>query len=300
MMSARKSAPIRRTSTPNTRSPSQAQPPTAQTPLHQRKELPPRGVGLVTTRDVLVGQLILAEEPRIEITELVQKQKAAMMASKLSEEQKNHLHDYHGPQPSDFAPWTPSEDSDGECDGSALQEILNNNSFIVNPGKFGSGKVVLFNDISKINHSCLPTAARVWIPYPAPQPGPMQPVTGYMAVRARTFIPSGDEITIDYKAGPDWPDKTDRLSLLQPYGFICDCVLCNEYLCKDSDARREELQKYLDAQRDKVSDGSIPALIRVQIVQEYVDRVEAELGGTTENFRYGKTCRIMDDRLADA
>ncbi|KAI0042507.1 SET domain-containing protein [Auriscalpium vulgare] len=94
--------------------------------------------------------------------------------------------------------------------------ITKTNAFRINriPGCIGpcSG---IFNDISRINHSCMPNAMYYWIP---------ESLTG--EVRALRRIAPGEEITISYlELSASYEER--REDLRERYGFACTCTSCS-------------------------------------------------------------------------
>jgi hypothetical protein len=80
----------------------------------------------------------------------------------------------------------------------------------------GEGTSGIFAIASRINHSCSPNANQTW-----------NSRIGCLTVHAIKDIPINEEITIPYV----FPtlDRSQRLSGLKGYGFVCTCPICDDF-----------------------------------------------------------------------
>ncbi|KAF2488254.1 hypothetical protein BU16DRAFT_587044 [Lophium mytilinum] len=147
--------------------------------------------------------------------------------------------------------------------------------------------LLVFEEISMINHSCLPNAVFAW-----------DSERGLATVHATQQIPHGQEILIEYDCDMTFlPAATRTPLILQELNFQCVCPLCTAAInTADSDNRRTQLQ-VLDTAIDtawrhyragtwQTNVTDLEQKQFVPMVNEYYNLLEAE--------------RIMDIRLVDA
>jgi hypothetical protein len=97
---------------------------------------------------------------------------------------------------------------------------INNNQFNNNEW------LVFYNDISRINHSCVPNARTSDIIDAIPNPN----LLGRMKVIATKDIEAGDEIMIEYLTDRNFwlqPHATRRAILQANWHFLCQCDACH-------------------------------------------------------------------------
>lgn len=92
-----------------------------------------------------------------------------------------------------------------------LQNIIRSNGYPLGPGSDVGG---VFENISRINHSCLPNAVQAWNAQNREE-----------TVYAVRDIQPGTEITLSYHAGG--PSTVRKALLKENFGFDCACELCS-------------------------------------------------------------------------
>mmetsp|Transcript_10770 Transcript_10770/g.33908 ORF Transcript_10770/g.33908 Transcript_10770/m.33908 type:complete len:227 (+) Transcript_10770:561-1241(+) len=89
----------------------------------------------------------------------------------------------------------------------------------------GEDAYALFRTISRLNHSCQPTATVRW-----ETAGSDGGASGRVVVRAARDLAPGEALTINYGL-PDiesWPVSKRRASMFRLKGFMCQCAKCVE------------------------------------------------------------------------
>ena len=252
---------------------------------------PGRGQGLVAVRRIAVGELIMKEEPDIEVDTEAWDTDPGIGVAKFTAVQRKHLENFKGPG----RDWVPLLNERGKWSEDAYLATFDNNCFTADSDDEEDSKLVVFNDITLINHSCSPNVAQAWKDYGFSISGRTQLVSGCMEIRARTNIAAGTELLLDYQWSREWPKRAERRQSLRPYGFVCHCTICQMLSpCRKSEANRTLLQHYIDVERPILR--SYGTSERLMIVKCYVARVEFELGlvqDATPSIR-------MDERLAEA
>lgn len=188
-----------------------------QSKLYKQDTIPGKGKALIAIQRITPGTLIISEPPLITTAviksgETIEKDLAQHLRTLPKESQRAFLslhNNYPGKNP--------------------LQNIIRSNGYPLGPSSEVGG---VFENISRINHSCLPNAVQAWN-------NKRQDETVY-AVRE---IPEGSEITLSYHAGG--PSSARKKLLKENFGFDCACELCSlatEKL-KESDERLRKAQK---------------------------------------------------------
>eukprot|EP00388_Colpodella_angusta_P016152 GDKJ01040021.1.p1 GENE.GDKJ01040021.1~~GDKJ01040021.1.p1 ORF type:complete len:550 (-),score=108.53 GDKJ01040021.1:184-1653(-) len=103
-------------------------------------------------------------------------------------------------------------------DTRTFYKVLLTNSLAQGPA------VSFFLNISRLNHSCLPTHQVI--------PTQIAPVPTFKVCAIRNTL-AASELTISYRSAIDSPFRT-RIEDLKKWGFTCDCVLCKS---KNGDGR---------------------------------------------------------------
>eukprot|EP00931_Biecheleriopsis_adriatica_P095985 TRINITY_DN69633_c0_g1_i1.p1 TRINITY_DN69633_c0_g1~~TRINITY_DN69633_c0_g1_i1.p1 ORF type:complete len:273 (+),score=33.85 TRINITY_DN69633_c0_g1_i1:40-858(+) len=172
-------------------------------------EIPGRGVGVVATRDISVGELVLAESPVISF------RGSDIWWMRDAQAQFDSL------------PPRVQEQILSLCDAfqlvdeifpggvhKTLEGILKTNAYM-RGSKSDDG--VLCLTTSRFNHSCVANLSHRW------DEELLQHV-----VYANTNIATGDELCTDYL--DPLTEKSERRQLLfEKYGFFCDCAACSTF-----------------------------------------------------------------------
>ena len=197
------------------------QPTATPTTLYKLQAIPGKGKALVATQLITPGTQIISEPPLIttaviKSSDTIEKDLASHLRTLPKDSQRAFLslhNNYPGKNP--------------------LQNIIRSNGYPMGPSSDVGG---VFENISRINHSCMPNAVQAWNKQRAEE-----------TVYAVREISEGTEITLSYHAGG--PSKDRKALLKDNFGFDCACELCalppDEL--KESDERLVKAQK-LDAE----------------------------------------------------
>ncbi|KAI0994927.1 hypothetical protein K3495_g13254 [Podosphaera aphanis] len=200
--------------------------------LWKVQETPGKGFGLIAQQCILPGTLILSEAPLITtacittlsptITEFeLGKAIDALPAEK--REAYFSLHNKHA----DTDPKHP------------LAGIVRSNVY---PLGVNSNVGGIFQNIARINHSCLPNAVQYW-----------NHLLGRETVYCVRQINVGEEITLSYHIGG--PSATRQQVLFEQFGFECRCELCSlpakQLAVSDARLKRAQELDYMIGDLDK-------------------------------------------------
>ncbi|WVQ96198.1 hypothetical protein IAU59_003301 [Kwoniella sp. CBS 9459] len=185
-------------------------------PAFELTAIPGKGLGLVATRYIKRGELILRESPFVLVPlehedQEISSDSVRGIFERLTVEERANFESLYG-----------REDKQAEND--PLVNIVVTNSIPLyreaesedgHPKDFmGLG---LFYMISRINHSCTPNAGWIWYGD-----------EGSMHLYAYTDVSVDTELCASYlDAGILYTQKTRRHKLRQDYGFDCFCTACN-------------------------------------------------------------------------
>ncbi|OWP01110.1 hypothetical protein B2J93_6560 [Marssonina coronariae] len=193
----------------------------AATALWKVVDIPGKGKGLIVTRDIKPGTLLLSEAPLI-TTDVVShldtaEQDLSNALGKLSLGDQDSLRALHNNFP---------ENPDQLCG------ILQSNGY-----PMGAECGGLFPAIARINHSCLPNSVQHW-----------NELLGKLTIHAVRPIAAGEEVTTTYKV-PGASAARKKL-LKENFRFDCVCELCSlpadELRASDERiTRQEELREII-------------------------------------------------------
>jgi len=99
-----------------------------------------------------------------------------------------------------------------------------------NPAENNNEWLVVYNELSRVNHSCVPNA-RISDVWTGSHPNPNPDHLGRMKLIATQDIAANDEIMIEYVTGPAFwlqPRATRRPHLLTHWNFHCLCDACHQ------------------------------------------------------------------------
>lgn len=203
--------------------PEQAEVPTGipDTDLFTIEAIPSKGKGLVASKAIPAGTLLISEPPlfttaSLTNAETIEKDLGAIVRALPREGQKAFLflHNNFPGQPNPFS------------------NIIRSNGYPLGPNSEVGG---IFPLIARMNHSCRPNAQHAW-----------NDKLGRQTVYAVRDVAAGDELTLSYHNGG--PSSERRAALKQFFGFDCACELCAlpPKQLRESDRRLRDAAK-LDA-----------------------------------------------------
>ncbi|KAB8291548.1 hypothetical protein EYC80_006349 [Monilinia laxa] len=185
---------------------------TAETQPWEIKPIPGKGQGVLATRVIAPGTLLFHEKPLLTTESLndpdtIEKDLARILRTLPKESQRAYL-SLHNNYPGQ---------------GSPLTNIIRSNAYPLGPNSPIGG---IFQTISRINHSCLPTTQHSW-----------NAARQEFLVHAVREILPGQEITTSYHVGG--PSSARKAQLREFFKFDCTCTLCSlpEAELQKSDAR---------------------------------------------------------------
>ncbi|KAJ6466295.1 hypothetical protein C8R45DRAFT_485048 [Mycena sanguinolenta] len=207
-------------------------------PSFRLAAVPGMGMGLFSTRDLKMGDLILCERPLLisprgvptdpnpNFTDEMFVQYSMNMYEKCAAMAVDRM------RPKDKAAFMAltnchTEDGSGPCvgiirtNGLGIEGLLPSKTTL--PSDIYSATC---KDISRLNHSCSPNTDRVFD----------LPSLSFRLYAVRD-IPAGEELTLSY-VEVDVP-TAERQKSLKPYGFTCTCAACTD---PSSDARRATIE----------------------------------------------------------
>lgn len=181
------------------------------------QDIPGKGVGVIATRQISVGTLVLSERPIIQVASSTYQANLAHLV--LAQLQKLDSHDREG-----FLALRNTHEQMLPIEG-----IFKTNAIPLGRGSSAGG---IFLQCSRFNHSCTANAAYHW--------DANQKRERVFAIRE---INPEEEIVVSYLSEDVWalPTKERKARILQEFGFQCRCARCenndpNEQL--QSDQRR--------------------------------------------------------------
>lgn len=190
-------------------------------PVWRLESIPGKGKGLIATRDISPGTLILSEPPLIttdviQSIETTEQDLARALKALPKDSQRAYLslhNNYPGKNP--------------------LSNIVRSNGYPLGPNSDVGG---VFPTVSRINHSCRPNAKHSW-----------NPSLRQQTVYALRPIPAGDELSLSYLQGGTSEQRQQELQ--SAFGFTCRCEVCAlpAAALRESDARLRRAQKLHDA-----------------------------------------------------
>jgi SET domain len=174
-----------------------------------------KGLGFIATRRILAGEKILEERPILmgKMTEL--KQRFGIILAQFSSTKRQQIRALYNAFPED-------NDEVG---------ILVTNSYSLGPQGGLSG---LFQNLSRLNHSCRPNSERCW--------DHDQEVETLYALRC---IETGEELTVSYFGNAEMTRAERQCVLRTSWRFECKCECCSltGVTLEASDNRRAFLKK---------------------------------------------------------
>ncbi|KAF4577219.1 hypothetical protein EYR36_005206 [Pleurotus pulmonarius] len=210
-------------------------------------EISGKGLGMVATKDLAPGDLIVAERPLLVAPRLLRTlgsvvfhdnaTKEQQEAAKSFETEKTIRYAYDRMRPEDQAAYMKLHNAHLHDGSGPLFGIMRTNRYALFDLQ-GETYTGVFEDLSRINHSCCPNADRRF-----------NRATLSMQLFAARNIKKGEQITTSY-CDLLAPYATRQLSLA-PYGIRCDCPACLDHV--ESDKNRLRISRLQSA---------VPAIIK--------------------------------------
>ncbi|KAJ6448907.1 hypothetical protein C8R45DRAFT_1131511 [Mycena sanguinolenta] len=211
------------------------------TPTFRLRAVPGKGMGLFSTRDLKMGDLILCERPLLVSPCVVPTDPDPSLTDEMSRQYILDMsEEYYAIAvgrmwPKDKVAFmalanSHTEDGSGPCSG-----IIRTNGLVIDgllPSKTSLPRDIYSatcKDISRLNHRQVACSPNTMVQYDKPSLS-----FRHYAVRN---IPAGEELTYSY-LNSEMP-TAERQKKLKPYGFVCTCSACTD---PASDARRATLE----------------------------------------------------------
>ncbi|KPV72814.1 uncharacterized protein RHOBADRAFT_55493 [Rhodotorula graminis WP1] len=228
-------------------------------PPWEVREFGDKGAGAVASRDIAMGELLIAERP------------LCIWPQGLNADEAKKLFDALSPREQDvFMQLSPGTDSEGlvqRLDEVRARRATNGFSIPLPPvsGVTAGGRSVgcVFPKIARLNHSCSPNATQV-----------MNFQTLRMEVYAVRLITKGEELNIEYLPGAVTRTSDERRNLLaMHFNFPrCLCAVCSASpdLVAQSDARRREVRQVSETIKAGRSDrkATVAKMERIRVLLE--------------------------------
>ena len=185
---------------------------------YQITSVPGRGLGVFATKDIKRGQRIFAEPPVLTLDDLAGEYGNRNLKPKQVKEALAKL------SPKDQARFMKLKNC---FEGDKTRPQYGNEPLLgrVQTNGFGAPPthdMVIFDKLSRFNHSCRPNAVFSW-----------NEVLLHGVIFALSDIKAGEEIFVDYGVGGvTWAER--RVSLKRRFNFYCGCEICSF-----SDAERD-------------------------------------------------------------
>ncbi|KAH6682993.1 hypothetical protein B0J14DRAFT_694421 [Halenospora varia] len=228
--------------------------------IYEIIQIPNKGLGLIATRALAPGTIILNEAPLISLPlpQMVpgagfplQEMISSLQTSYnlLTPSQQGEflsLHDHR----------FPSEIDSGQ---DRLLTIFRSNAY-----NTGTSNVGLFPEIARINHDCTPNCGNYW-----------SEKTGRRIIYTNREVKEGEEITVSYI--PLLLKTVKRRERLGQYGFVCGCEACrrgSEGGDDMGDKRRVRIGNALESLEGKAGRVSKKADVNGKLVKKALELVE--------------------------
>jgi len=232
------------------------------------QEMPGKGEGMVATRVLFPGDIVVTEEPLIVIKDGEPIRIILSMFDALSEEDKNVLLSLYDPGVN------PQNDIQGVTDEKHQKFIRitwANSMQLCGYPELGVDGLGVYATISRINHSCAPNAIRTWLRGDNSKRSKQ--------VRACQRIDEGEEICFSYiKLDSSFLLREKRQMLLRNWFPSCRCVIChhNDEKLATSEQNRVEMVKLHQNMKENCKQGRLreaahAALQKIQTMEKCPD-----------------------------
>lgn len=123
-------------------------------------------------------------------------------------------------------------------------DVFRNNNFDI-----GNHTQAMFQDISRINHTCVPNCQ-----------GNFNSAIGQFTIHAIRPIDADEEVTISYLDEHAATRESRQSRLHNGYGFHCNCPICHDdtQVGRESEERRRRMQDKLKEYAEKASASETP------------------------------------------
>ncbi|GAA5997526.1 hypothetical protein JCM5350_002719 [Sporobolomyces pararoseus] len=237
----------------------------------EMKEIPGKGIGLLAVRDLKAGDLVLREAP-ILITEGRTTGDVVFKAySKLSQSDKEAFDSLYCEE---FTPRLPR-----------FMGILKTNAIEV--GVEEEGKVGVFVQGSRFNHSCSANVRKTW--------DLTEGVEWFIAMKD---IKEGDELTQSYR-DPRQKREKRKESLRAGYGFDCTCQVCSmdSERVTVSDGRREKIKELSQSTQALILKDPLKLVRNVKLALSLMEEEGVLEGRADLAFECLGVCAFYGDRF---
>ncbi|KAF2495771.1 SET domain-containing protein [Lophium mytilinum] len=258
--------------------------------IYEIRQAGAKGLGLFATNPIARGTRILSERPLLAIRQDQDVDGIFYAAKSLTKNDKKALLDLSGHsggqhlelvrwmqvvwwnvknlvgsvrQPSTITSSIPSIRSMQEH--MAIFNVFRSNSF--NLGGRGRIQQAVFDNVARINHSCLPNAQ-----------GNFHSTLGRFNVHALRDIKSGEEVTLNYLPELGAVAASRGSKLRKGYGFECDCVACDLTSARGKlgEERRAEERKRIKEFAATVEKNAEGLVAELKMTERFIQLFEAE------------------------
>ncbi|KAI0834675.1 SET domain-containing protein [Hypoxylon sp. FL0890] len=212
-----------------------AEPDSKPTSPYREVEIVGKDIGLVATRAIQAGELIMARAPAIMVNERAIQVLGKKAVSELLINAVENLPSQHRESLLNLS--THSAPSDY---GDKLYRILQTNSFRTGYHDGNNPFYSLFTEVSRLNHDCRPTCTYYF-----------DHTEFRQKVLAVRHVLPGEELTIAYY-DPLQPRSVRQEKLQKEWGFACSCERCSAdaFSIAESDERVEKIHALLKEMDD--------------------------------------------------
>jgi len=211
--------------------------------LFHEQIIPGKGKGLVASKKLLPGTILLTEKPLIVIddskTNKFNLLQAIEQFSALSDEEKNVFMDLHDPGDSNAQLFNIFAKDDTEK--KILRVFITNCIALCSHEEMNINKSGVYPTISRINHSCAPNVIWSWVN--------KDPLRLLKQVRVCRTVEPGEELTASYVSNC-FMTKAQRSLELKKWKFDCNCEVC--HLSGESLAKNEATRLKIIEYHDKI------------------------------------------------
>ncbi|KAI1776268.1 SET domain-containing protein [Hypoxylon cercidicola] len=234
---------------------------------YREEEFEGKGIGLVATRTIRMGELIMARTPGIMVNEKAIQVLGRKAISELLVRAVNDLPKHHRETLLNLSSHSSAADA-----GDLIFKILQTNSFRTGYHDGVNPFYSLFAEVSRANHACRPTCAYYF-----------DHTDFFQKVLAVRDITAGEELSIAYY-DPLQTHSTRQEKLKKEWGFQCSCERCsaNASTIAESDERVVQIQK-LWKELDDHSAASTATPERAELLVSLYER-EGILGRINEAY----------------
>jgi hypothetical protein len=147
-----------------------------------------------------------------------------------------------------------------------IVSIFRNNAF--NLDSLSKFRQAVFNQISRLNHSCVPNAQ-----------GNFNDALGVFNVHATRQIEAGEEVTLNYLPEHSTPRALRQTQLQSTYNFTCTCAACSLATVRDQDGEVKRIQIHRDITmygEEAMKSGNQNQEAELKIVKSLIQLLEDE------------------------